>query len=120
MLARFPHEYETWLGLMHTIPHGDPPQPYAENTFLCGAILLPPVTVEPDFQQLEISPEKTINFYAITALHGDEMDLKLSKGAGALMEGFDKYDVSEIVDPFRPSSLGGGGKEKGWWPFGGR
>jgi len=24
-LARFPHEYRTWLGYGHTVPNGDPP-----------------------------------------------------------------------------------------------
>ena len=28
-LARLPHEYETWLGFGHTVPNGDPPEPYA-------------------------------------------------------------------------------------------
>jgi Suppressor of fused protein (SUFU) len=34
-LARFPHEYDTWLCENHTIPNGDPPEPFAGNTRLC-------------------------------------------------------------------------------------
>jgi len=120
MLARLPHEYETWLGLMHTIPNGDPPQPYAAGTQLCGAILLPPVATGLDFHELIVGPEKSIAFYAIVPLHADEMELKLKKGAEALFDGFDEYNVSEILDPSRPSSLGSRTKpKKKWWPFGG-
>src|SRR5215831_18616558 len=30
-LARFPHTCETWLGSGHTIPNGDPPEPFFAN-----------------------------------------------------------------------------------------
>lgn len=133
-LARLPHEYQTWLGMMHTIPNGDPSRPFADSTRLCGAIILPPLRIKPEFHQLEISPEKTINFYAVVPLHADEMDFKLKHGAEALFDGFDKYRVTELIDSARPSSLGGGignsgggrvggeqqapPKKKWWWPFG--
>ena len=117
-LARFPHEYETWLWLMHTIPNGNPAQPFAGNTNLCGAILLPPLRIKPEFHQLVISPEKTIHFHAIVPLHADEMDAKLRNGAEALFEGFEKHGVTELLDPSRPSSLNGSGGKKKWWnPF---
>jgi hypothetical protein len=45
-LARFPHEYRTWLGPGHTIPNGDPPKPFAPTTRMCGWLLLPPVNVD--------------------------------------------------------------------------
>jgi hypothetical protein len=114
-LARFPHGYDTWLGPMHTIPNGNPPAPFASNTKLCGAILLPGVTVPPGFHRLE-APGKTILFHSVVPLHADEMDLKLKVGGEALFDGFDKHGVSEILDPARPSSVGGGTKR--WWKFG--
>ena len=46
-LARLPHEYDTWLGEGHTVPNGDPPEPYAEGTALCGAMLVEPTLVPP-------------------------------------------------------------------------
>lgn len=116
MLARFPHEYGTWLWAMHTMPHGDPPQPFASNTRLCGMILLPPVAAPPEFQELRVSDDKTIYFHALVPLHADEMDLKLKKGAGALFDGFNDHGVSEILNPARPSSLPAA--DKSWWKFG--
>ena len=114
-LARFPHEYETWLWAMHTVPNGNPPEPFASNTAMSGVILLPPVSIDRGFYELEIDPEKTIHFHAVIPLHGDEMDLKLRKGAEALFEGFDRQGVSEILNPARPSTAGG---KKKWWQFG--
>lgn len=114
-LARFPHEYETWLWSMHTIPNGDPPQPYAKNTELCGAMLLPPITTAEDFWELPIGDEKRIHFFGVVPLHQDEMDLKLREGAEALFDGFDEHNVSELLDPARPSTVA----KKSWFGFGG-
>ncbi len=104
-LARFPHEYETWLWGMHTVPNGDPPEPYSGNTELCAAMLLPPIRTEEGFRELRIDDDKTIHFFAIVPLHQDELELKLKEGAEALFDGFDEHRVSELLDPSRPSSL---------------
>ena len=40
-LARLPATYNTWLGFGHTVPNGDPAEPYDDSTELCGAIVLP-------------------------------------------------------------------------------
>jgi hypothetical protein len=116
ILARFPHEYDTWLGPMHTVPNGNPPAPFANNTKLCGAILLPGVTVPPGFHRLE-APGRTILFHSVIPLHANEMEQKLKVGGEALFEGFDRHDVSEVLDPFRPSSLIDIPRKK-WWQFG--
>ncbi len=110
-LARFPHEYQTWLWASHTVPNGDPPAPFASNTQLCCAMILPPLTVGDGFHELRISDEKTIHFFAITPLYRDEMELKLKKGAEALFDGFDAQRVTEILNPARKSVI----KKKPWW-----
>ena len=97
-LARLPHQYETWLSYGHTVPNGDPPEPYAPNTDFCCMILLPAQTTPEAFDELVISPEKTIRFFAIYPLYREEVDLKLKKGSDALVEGFMKHQVSEIVE----------------------
>ena len=35
-LARLPHEFDTFLWKGHTVPNGDPPQPYGPNTPAVG------------------------------------------------------------------------------------
>ncbi len=102
-LARFPHEYDTWIFHSHTFPHGDPPKPFAENTEFCGWALLPPVLVSKEFRTFKVSPEKTIFFLAIYPLYAEEMKLKLEKGIDALIDCFEKHDICEVVDLDRPS-----------------
>ena len=101
VLARLPHEYGTWLWYGHTIPNGDPPEPYAPNTELCGAILLTPVLGPDGFDRAEVAGRE-ISVLAALPIHADEMDLKLERGAEELAELFDKAELSELVDPGRP------------------
>jgi suppressor of fused protein SUFU len=101
VLARLPHEYGTWLWYGHTIPNGDPPEPYAPNTELCGAILLRPVPGPDGFDHADVAGRQ-ISILAALPIHADEMDLKLERGAEELAELFDKAELSELVDPGRP------------------
>lgn len=101
-LARFPHEYDTWLWLGHTVPHGDPPEPFAPDTELCGAIVLPPVLGPDGFERAEAAG-RDINVHAVIPLHADEMELKLRKGSDALVERLDQAGLSELLDPGRVS-----------------
>lgn len=96
-LARLPHKHRTWLGWGHTVPNGDPPQPYADDTKLCAAILLPSVTAPEAFFELDIPGHKRITFYAVVPLHQREMDLKLRSGTAALTQLFDKKGVTDVV-----------------------
>jgi hypothetical protein len=101
-LARLPHKHETWLGFGHSIPNGDPAQPYAPNTELCGAIVLPSVTVPSGFHVLEIPGVKSVTFYSFVPLYAREMELKLRLGTDKLLDRFDRKDVSDVVDIKRP------------------
>ena len=97
-LARLPHKYDTWLGFGHTMPNGDPAEPYAPNTKLSGAIILPSITVPGAFHRLPIHIGKKITFYSVVPLFESEMNLKLRKGTDALLDLFDKKKVNDIVD----------------------
>lgn len=114
MLGRLPHEYSTWLGIGHTIPNDDPPEPYAPGTELCGAIILPPLLVPDDFAVLERPGEDAIHFLAAVPLYGHEMDFKLQHGTDALIEAWHRegVEVSELVDPQRASLPPGGGRRR--------
>jgi len=96
--ASLPHKHNTWLGFGHTVPNGDPPEPYASNTELCGSIVLPSVSVPEGFHKLSISAEKEIFFYAVVPLYADEMNLKLRKGTNELLSLFDKKKLNDIVN----------------------
>jgi hypothetical protein len=98
MLSRLPHEYKTWLWHGHTVPNGDPPEPFSEDTDLCCALLLPPFLTRPEFDALEIDADKTIHFFALVPLYREEMDFKLRKGTDALIERLVKAGVDEVLD----------------------
>ena len=96
-LARFPHKYKTWLGWGHSMPNGDPAEPYAPDTALCGVVLLPPVSTPEAFDTLRIDADKEIRFLAIVPVYREEMDLKLREGSDALVERFGRRDVNDII-----------------------
>jgi len=98
IFARFPHKHDTWLGFGHTMPNGDPAEPYAPNTRLNGAILLPSILVPEEFWVLNIGNNKKINFLSIVPLYEEEMNLKLRKGSDELLDKFGKYEITDLVD----------------------
>lgn len=102
-LARLPHKYQTWLGWGHTVPNGDPAEPYAPNTKLCGAIVLPSITVPDAFHTLRIDDQKTITFLSVVPLYAEEMNLKLRSGTDELLKRLGKNDVTDVVSTTRPN-----------------
>lgn len=103
-LARFPHEHNSWLGRGHTIPNGENAEPFAANTKFGCMVLFSNLSIGKDFSELKINDEKTIRFYCLYPLYKEEMELKLKKGTEALINGFEKFVVTDIVDIDRPNS----------------
>ncbi|MWC29640.1 suppressor of fused domain protein [Paenibacillus sp. MMS18-CY102] len=99
MLARLPHEYDTWLHVAHTIPNGNPATPYASNTKLIGMMLFVPETVKSftEFFTLTFSPDKEVHFFSLIPLYAEEMDFKLKHGADALITKLEKAGVTEYI-----------------------
>lgn len=114
ILARMPHDYETWLGWGHTIPNGDPMEPFGNNTKCCCWMLLDPPWFGDDFMQLRVDDGRLINFFTPIPLYANEVQYKLDKGAEGLLERFEtsKIPFDKIFDPRRPSSLR---KRFGFW-----
>jgi hypothetical protein len=104
MLARLPHEYDTWLWEHHTVPNGDPPEPFADNTDLCVSYLLRPALFPKEFFKLKLK-KKTIHFLCLVPLHADETKFKLKEGSDALVDLLDDAGVTELLDVERPSVL---------------
>ncbi|MFC3798813.1 suppressor of fused domain protein [Cohnella sp. GCM10012308] len=98
-LARLPHQYNTWLYLAHTIPNGDPAEPYADNTKLSGMILSVPSTVSSakEFFTLAAAPGKDVHFFSLLPLYKEEMDFKLKQGPEALFEKLEAAGVNELL-----------------------
>jgi hypothetical protein len=103
VLARLPHDYDTFLWLGHTVPNGDPPEPYAEGTDFCCALIGPLVEAPAGFTELPLEDGRVVRFYGVYPLYEDEMDLKLRRGEGKLVDLLVRDGVTELLDPARPS-----------------
>ena len=98
MLARLPHKYDTWLGHGHTVPNGDPPEPYASRAPFTGVLVEVPLSFGPDFFELKVRPDKIVYLYSLVPLYDEEMTLKLNKGVEHLENLFDRHGIGDVVD----------------------
>ncbi|MEM1061178.1 MAG: suppressor of fused domain protein [Planctomycetota bacterium] len=118
-LARFPHEYSTWFCFGHSMPNGDPPEPFHESTKLCGWLLISPVAFETEFAQLTRDDGPTISFWLMLPLYGEEMDFKLRHETDALLEKLAGRGVEPVLDPQRVNAVTGRKPGRRWRLFGG-
>jgi len=100
-LARLPHEYETFFCTGHTIPNGDPPEPFHPTTKMCCWLVLNPIWFDDEFSKLELLDGRVIGFLAIIPLYAEEMRIKLEKGTEALSEKLGDLSMEELMDPNR-------------------
>jgi len=105
ILARLPHEYDTWLGPGHTVPNGgEDDVPYADGTGFTCALLLPPMlVVPPEFSRLE-RDDRVVNFHAVWPLFPREVEYKLNHGLESLLDRFEKHQVTELVETDRANT----------------
>ncbi|MDR6781901.1 hypothetical protein ABIE26_001610 [Pedobacter africanus] len=103
-IARFPHEYDSWIGPRHTFPNGEGAEPFAENTKLGCMFIFPSICLPSEFAQLKIDDSKVINFYSLYPIYKEEMDYKLRKGSDALLDKFEQFRVSNIIDVNRANT----------------
>ena len=96
-LARFPHEYKTWLFAKHTIPNGDPPKPYSSDTEMCCALISEARCVRKEFWELRVSEQKNIYFLGVIPLYPEEMEFKLKKGSAELNKKLMENKIAEFL-----------------------
>ena len=100
-LARFPHEYGTWLGWGHTIPNSAEYAPYDETTKLCGTLL---GSLQEEISVFHTEDGTQINMYVMMPLYREEMEYKLEAGTEALLEKLFKLNgFGMVVFPDRPN-----------------
>lgn len=98
LIARFPHEFDTWIGWGHTIPNGEAADPFSDNTKLGCMLIMPGISLPLSFFDLKVSGEKTIKFFCLYPLYKEEMNYRLQKGTDKLLEKFDKYKISDVIN----------------------
>ena len=95
-LSRLPRERAGWLGWGHTVPNGDPPQPLAPQTQLCGVIIAPSLLVPVAFYELHVDGER-VAFYSVIPLYREELELHARAGMAALLERLLHNDINDVV-----------------------
>lgn len=119
MLARLPHEHDTWLGPGHTVPHGEPPEPFVPGTSLCSSIVLLPYPFNPDLLSLTHAGHD-IKMLMMVPLTLAEQEMKLAKGAEALERAIEASGIAwhDLFRPDRPCIASAAvRKRRRWWPF---
>lgn len=96
-LARFPHLYKTHLGYGHTMQNGNYDN-YANNTQLCGSILLPIFGENNETRRLKVNDKKTIHFYSVLPLYKGEIEYALRNGSNDFFGKLIENDFSLEVD----------------------
>lgn len=99
-LARFPHEYDTWLGYGHTIPNGPSYAPLCEGTRMGGVVLS---QGGGNMECVNTADGRKINLLLVIPAYQEEIEYKLKYGMSALDEVFRKNELSMILDITRPN-----------------
>jgi hypothetical protein len=104
ILARFPHEYETWLAENHGLPNGQPPE-NIPGTKMNAILITTPRTTPESFWKLKVNDAKTIYFWAVIPLFPAEIKLKLKEGTEQLLAKLAQHNVTEILYPNRDCTV---------------
>ncbi len=99
-MARFPHEFDTWLGMGHTVEAGAASPPPAGFT---AALVLPPLSLPQPFWNMARPDGATTHFMALWPLHADELQRKIADGLDPLIRAFHEQGVGDVSIPDRPS-----------------
>ena len=98
-LARFPHEYDTWLGPGHTIPNGPDYSPLGPGVDFGGVVL----AVNGALDKVEARDGRRINLLFAIPAYQEEIEYKLKYGMDALLKRFSEENVPMVLDIHRPN-----------------
>lgn len=99
-IARFPHEYNTWLGYGHTIPNGPDYAPLCEGTQMGGVVLSQGGN---SMECVNTEDGTRVNLLMLIPAYQEEIEYKLKYGMEALNEVFHKHDMPLVIDMSRPN-----------------
>ncbi len=99
-MARLPHEFETFLGYGHTVPNGDPPEPFADNVEFCCMMVTMPYAAPFEFAKTQVG-DREVHFLAVVPLFKEEMTLKLRKGPEAIDKAIERIDFWDMFNGAR-------------------
>jgi Suppressor of fused protein (SUFU) len=105
IVARFPHEVGVPIGAFETLALTEPPTQFASGTALCGILLATPIMLPEGFGKVAVEDAEPVVLYSVIPLHSDELAAVRTAGPQVLFEGFDRDQVSELLDARRTSVL---------------
>ncbi|PQV44400.1 suppressor of fused protein SUFU [Jejuia pallidilutea] len=95
--AKFPHFYDTWIGIGHTIQAEEDMTPYSDETEFVGALILPSVTFGEDFTEIKKN-NRQINIYNVFPLYKNELEYKIENGYNKFLDLLIKANGKEVLD----------------------
>lgn len=99
-LARFPHQYQTWLAYGHTMPNGPDYTPMDDSVGFGGVVLS---QLNGDMGQMIAGDGAQINLLFAIPAYKEEIEYKLKYGMNALNERFSENKMPMVLDPNRPN-----------------
>jgi hypothetical protein len=102
--ARFPHHYDTWLTIGHTLQATADMEAYDQATDYVGLVVLPSVTFDEEFTEIKIDKE-VINILSIFPLYKNELEYKIANGYNALLDRLIEKDEKEVFNKQRGNLL---------------
>lgn len=103
-VARFPHYYDTWVGIGHTLQATEEMDPYSSDTSFCGCLVLPTVTFSENFRKIGC-PEGHINIYSLFPLYKEELKFKIENGFIKFAQLLSGNNAQEVLDLNRKKIL---------------
>lgn len=98
-LARFPHEYKTWLAWGHTMPNGPDYAPFCDGLGFGGVVL----DHLNGLEGLDAKDGAHISFLFAIPAYKEEIEYKLKYGMEALSKRFTEGQLPLVLDVHRPN-----------------
>jgi hypothetical protein len=96
-LARLAFENKASLQWGDAIANGEPAQPFARDTQLCGVIIAPSLLVPKEFYALDEAGHH-VEFYAAIPLYREELALCRTQGMKHLLTTLVDHRITDLVD----------------------
>ena len=103
-MAKHVTEKQTWFGVGHTIPNGNPAAAFSPTMNQRYLLLNEPMYLREKLESVQLE-DKEIHFLAVIPIFEDEMDYKMAKGTYKLLQKMEGKGISELLDDYRMSSL---------------
>ncbi|RZK20392.1 MAG: suppressor of fused domain protein [Pedobacter sp.] len=102
--ARFPHHYDTWLSIGHTLQATADMETYSKETDYVGLVVLPSVTFDEEFTEIKAG-DNLINIYSLFPLYKNELEYKIANNYNALLDRLIEKNAQEILNNSRENLL---------------